>query len=525
METGEYPTDCISTPGPFTNLQWTPDGDRIFYNNGDRLYAVPFIGGSPQLILEDVRKGKLDPTGKWVVDTHLPLVMKNLITGEERSVAPDFKFFPADSANLIRAMGWGAGDVFWSPDGAFLGVSSSMSGYFTKDHSYIPPTQFGIVSLADSSFTSRFTIPKNTDSRFRGGGTWSADGFIYFGMKTRGVSNIWRMNPDDAEMTQTTFGFEDAEDPSLSRDGRVMTYTLKSSTTNLWSWDPATQRHHQLTFEQVCRDPVHSPGYDKLTFVSINRGDRSSEIRKGIPPDWNTVLKSPGVIHNPSWSPDLKYLLFGRSGFENAVGTIQLVLMDDQGVQYPLGLQCTEAYWATNGNIYLVGYPKPIGIGLVSGGWDVFVAGDLGVLHGDTLIAHRRDTENLAKSILPVESSKKSREIFSFDISGDGNYIVFRDHDTVGVVDTRTRATTEIIVQGSGPQFHPDGRSITYCQLDSLAGMTKLMQMDLDGTHRRVLVNIPTKGFFTHCWVGGSVVFTKTEGGSSIVLTERSDGE
>jgi Tol biopolymer transport system component len=128
---------------------------------------------------------------------------------------------------------------------------------------------------------------------------------------------------------------------SLSPDGKLALVSNTTLSSRLWLVDFAQGRTTPFTFPSspaggVGGDPVWSPDSSRVIFTASVGGVYSSLYEKPVSgaTDEVPILKSPGVKHSRSWSPDGRFLLY--DGFDPKTGRSAIWALPLKGDKTPI---------------------------------------------------------------------------------------------------------------------------------------------------------------------------------------------
>jgi Tol biopolymer transport system component len=248
------------TEGRIEAPNWTPDGSRLFFNGGGRIYRLPLEGGEPELVDTGFadrcnNDHGLSPDGSQLAISHQAEGVGSLIYivpitgGVPRQVTP-------------RGPSYWHG---WSPDGRMLVYCAQREG------------EYDIYSIpAAGGEETRLTTAPGLDD----GPEYTPDGrFIYFNSERTGRMQIWRMQPDGSEQAQVTSDDYNNWFPHPSPDGRWIVV---------------------LSYEKEVKG--HPPDKNvMLRLVPIGGGEIQVLTK---------LFGGQGTINVPSWSPDSRQVAF-----------------------------------------------------------------------------------------------------------------------------------------------------------------------------------------------------------------------
>jgi TolB protein len=248
------------TAGRIEAPNWSPDGRRLFYNGGGRIYRISPGGGEPQLVDTGFadrcnNDHGLSPDGSLLAISHHAEDGKSCIYvvpaagGVPRQVTP-------------RGPSYWHG---WSPDGGTLVYCAERGG------------EFDIYSIpAAGGEEKRLTTAPGLDD----GPEYTPDGrFIYFNSERTGTMQIWRMEPDGGNPQQVTFDEYNNWFPHPSPDGKWLVF---------------------LSYEKGVQG--HPPDKDVLLRRTPAGGGETEVLAE--------VFGGQGTLNVPSWSPDSRCIAF-----------------------------------------------------------------------------------------------------------------------------------------------------------------------------------------------------------------------
>jgi Tol biopolymer transport system component/tRNA A-37 threonylcarbamoyl transferase component Bud32 len=312
----EKPLRLTTDPGEDRSPAWSPDGRYIaFYRHTEReggIYVVPALGG-PERKLHSPSLGAswhwvagfLDwsPDGKYLAYVDRPPGQQGLSIFLLAVENPDDR---RALTSLPGAFDIDSGPRF-SPDGRTLAfrrsVPSSASDIYT-------------VPVAGGE-PKRLTF----DKAWVGGLDWTPDGaYIIFSSERLGGARLWKAPASGGEPEALAVGQADSFEPSLSRDGRRLAYTLESWNSNIWQYEVSSVKGRSTPPTKLIASTAgdleqqFSPDGKRIVFTSVRSG--SPEIwvcgSDGSNPRQLTSVGGRGA-GTPRWSPDGQQIAFDAS--------------------------------------------------------------------------------------------------------------------------------------------------------------------------------------------------------------------
>jgi Tol biopolymer transport system component len=314
----EKPLRLTTDPGEDMSPAWSPDGRYIaFYRHTELehgIYVVPALGGPERKLhsphLRDVwGAASVDwsPDGKYLA----------YVDARPGQQGASIFLLAVDNPDDRRPLttpptpfAWDGGPRF-SPDGesvAFIRVLSR--GTAADVH---------VVRVAGGE-PKRLTF----DRVWVSGLDWTPDGaYIVFSSQRLGEWGLWKVPAAGGEPEPLPVGQADAFEPSLSRDGHRLAYTLASFEENIWRYEihPASGRNAFPTKLIASTDYNHGPQFSpdgkRIAFASGRSGSHEIWVcaSDGSDPLQLTSFGG-GLTGTPRWSPDSRQIAFDSEAGE-----------------------------------------------------------------------------------------------------------------------------------------------------------------------------------------------------------------
>jgi len=365
-----------SDPGVESSAHFSPDGSQIAfvagYDGGDDVYVMPTAGGIPKRLTYDATDPDfVEPAVLgWTPDG-----TRVIFGSGAKLYGPHFEQEMTHQLFTVPAVG-GMPKLLPVPRGAF--ASLNPDGHTLA---YVPTSSFWLnwfryqggeadrIWLADlnSPHFTQLTNSKSVDTE----PIWVGQQ-LYFVSERSGIRNLWRLDVKTKQATQVTFSTDD-QVRSPSTDGKRIVFQLGEK---LAIYDPASGKTRVVPI-QLHSDRIHArpfeakawpddqPGYDPIAATLAPKADRvaiaprghllTAAVEHGAA---HTLLDDSGQrVQNPAWSPDGKQIAY----ISDASGEEQLYLMGDEAGATPRQLTRTltgehgTPVWSPDGKRLLIG--------------------------------------------------------------------------------------------------------------------------------------------------------------------------
>lgn len=293
------------------NPVWSPDGKYLaFYRSESEesgYYMIPALGGTEQKISDYLTK-PLQAGGRnldWSPDGNWIAIADRMGPGEPISI------YLVDLRTRERKKWLGGGPYLanpvFSPDGRFLAYAKGVS--FLSQDIYIRPVQGG----------EERRVTK--DNRWLAGFTWKHDskGFVYSSNRG-GLFALWQVGLDGQQPRMVQAAGPDVDSPSISRDGKRMTYVLSRQNMNIWrvGLDRGAEPEKLIRSTRRSAQPMYSPDGKRIVFASDRNGSWQIWVADADGGNAARLTDMPGQTGSPRWSPDGKWIAFDSRPESNA---------------------------------------------------------------------------------------------------------------------------------------------------------------------------------------------------------------
>ena len=329
-------------------LAWTPDGNHILFasdrSGSTSAWLLRVVDGkpqgSPELVKPDI--GQIIPIGF----TRSGSFYYDLVTGTTDIYTAEFD--PATGKVLTqpqdatqRFVGSNSSPA-WSPDGLSL-------AYISHNQHWLAAPRSGDISIRSLKTGQERDLDVSAKLPFMWGPLrWSPDGrSILVGGKDRKIRHgLFRVDAQTGEvMPVVWWGDSEISNPAWFPDGKRLLYSYKrdesdTKTDTIVIRDLDTGREKELFQSSVgskIDDIALSPDGQEVALTLLEKGTRSSAL-KVFPVaggDANELVraKEPEAIvgDSLSWSPDSRYIVFGKGRTTSQDRKTQLLAISPRG--------------------------------------------------------------------------------------------------------------------------------------------------------------------------------------------------
>jgi Tol biopolymer transport system component len=162
---------------------------------------------------------------------------------------------------------------------------------------------------------------------------WTPQNMIIFSSSRGGPTNLWVISPEGGEPIQVTRGPGTDECGSISEDGRRFIYSQAQGVSQLWTINPDGSDLKQITIaDERILAATFSPDRKSIAMVvgdpdylkdecHLFAMDRATGSRQQL-------TSGSEYIFWPSWSPDGRWIAFGRRSTQEPVDSSKIYLLE-----------------------------------------------------------------------------------------------------------------------------------------------------------------------------------------------------
>jgi len=294
----------------FTGLTFSPDGNYVYYasvepgSNVGRLFRIPALGGSSQLVLEDIdSRASFSPDGTRLAFMRGdPTGGRTLLMGANSDGTDVRQIATTEPPDRFRASA-----PAWSQDGRTIVVAAQ--------------------SLRDGPHNICFAVDVASGKRMPVGGRWAnttdihwlpgTDSFIVVGTEFGGLTpQIWQVTLPDGTRRRVTHDLNTYSALSLSAKGDTIATVQADDGSNIWIVPIDTpDQMTQLTRGRNRRDGKLGLAWSsdgRIVFSSTVSGRLELWTMNADGSNLHQLTDTPASSFGPTLSPDNRYIVFQR---------------------------------------------------------------------------------------------------------------------------------------------------------------------------------------------------------------------
>jgi len=315
---------------------WAPDGQRIAYALDDTIFTIDVRGGRPTPLAVVIEPSELtwSPDGRWIALTAGNDVWDGLI--HIGNIAPSrILLIGADDGRILSVTDRTSMNVAptWTPDSRQLLFVSNRAG--ARDIYQLRLAADGRPIGQPNRLTTG--LDAHTMALSPGG-----DRIVY--AMYRGRVNIWSLpvqrdaaaNVSDA--VALTTGNQLIESISVSPDRRWIYFTSdRAGNSDIWRVARTGGEPVQVTSDPADEfAPEQSPDAQWLVYYSLQSGTRDIWIRPTDPGEPIRLTTAAEEEHQPHWAPDGKSLCYSQESGRASQYSIRMIRRNGEGWSVPM---------------------------------------------------------------------------------------------------------------------------------------------------------------------------------------------
>jgi Tol biopolymer transport system component/tRNA A-37 threonylcarbamoyl transferase component Bud32 len=286
---------------------WSPDGRQIAWLRVTESDTAIFVAAAQPGAVHG-RITSLFPNRIEAVGRHLDWSPdgKYLAAGDRRSLNDPF-------AIMLVEVGTGHKIQFSTPSSGTVGDSNPAFSPDGTELAFIRAVSSGVDDIFVKSLAGGEARRITSDKRYIISLGWSADGkSILFSSNRAGSHTLWRVAVTGGTPQRVLNVGNNASDPVLSRDGRLLAYAQFYVDANIWEMNLNTGGTRKLIFStQYDSSPQYSPDGTKVAFRSSRSGPHEIWISSSDGTGAFQLTKfGNSLTGTPRWSPNNRQVAF-----------------------------------------------------------------------------------------------------------------------------------------------------------------------------------------------------------------------
>lgn len=309
----------------FRGLNFSPDGNRIFYVVGNALFQIPALGGSPKKVLENINSNGIgfSPDGKQFAFVRYSKEASAIFIAD------------ADGTNERELYSLPRPETLtnfpvWSPDGKVIACSIRHA----RANNYVLAVQIADAAAVPINSQRATTILQLA---------WLPDskGLLMIGVaenKTSVVARIYQMSYPGGELRRITNEFSPYTNFSLTADGRSLFAVRIEIIAHVWTM-PSNDANQikQLTAGQDKYDGMFGLGWmpDGRIFYESKPGGRAETVVMNA--DGGNAKQVLKDGYTTTVSPDGRFFVYQKVVADEEIGLFRLDLSDNTEKRLTIG--------------------------------------------------------------------------------------------------------------------------------------------------------------------------------------------
>jgi serine/threonine protein kinase/Tol biopolymer transport system component len=306
LTSGGEPLQLTNDDGTKEVNNFSPDGKEIYYKRStgrDEVWAVPTLGGNPRRV---AAASYVLPSPDSASIFYMKSDSPEIFRAEKSGVGEESVYKPE-----------GNGQIF-APTLVFPGGNDLLAAgyrwYSTSFHFYR-------INLASHEAVDLGEVSGNPDV------SWAEPGSsVLFSRNVNGLTNIWKYNLQDRNLTQISFGTGPDFSPMPDPGGKGIYYVNGKSSGFLTAYHVHSKEATDIVSE-TATEPILSPNGKRVMYIT-SPAPRKTILWEAEIDSGNTVKIASGEeLQTGTWASDNFHLSFVESG-TGAGGKVYIVAAD-----------------------------------------------------------------------------------------------------------------------------------------------------------------------------------------------------
>ncbi len=306
LTSGGEPLQLTNDDGTKEVNNFSPDGKEIYYKRStgrDEVWAVPTLGGNPRRV---AAASYVLPAPDSASIFYMKSDSPEIFRAEKSGVGEESVYKPEGNGQIFTP-------TLVFPDGNDL-LAVAYRWYSTSFHFYR-------INLASHEAVDLGEVSGNPDV------TWAEPGnSVLFSRNVNGLTNIWKYNLQNRNLTQISFGTGPDFSPMPDPGGKGIYYVNGKSSGFLTAYHVHSKETTDIVSENAT-EPILSPNGKRVMYITSPAPRKTilwaAEIDSG-----NTVKIASGEeLQTGTWASDNFHLSFVESG-TGAGGKVYIVAAD-----------------------------------------------------------------------------------------------------------------------------------------------------------------------------------------------------
>ena len=314
LTSGGEPLQLTSDEGDKYVDNFSPDGKEIYYARSlgrDEVWAVPTLGGAPRRVVS----GKFvlpSPDGAFIYYDKSDRA--GIFRAEKSGINEELVYNPKDTGLLFQ------------PIRIFPGGNDLLAAR-------VRPEDWPNFHFVRINVTSHEAVDLGEASEYAFGSVvvWDRPGkTVLFSRTVNGLTNIWKYNLEDRNLTQITFGTGPDFSPMPDPGGKGIYYVNGKSSGFLTAYHVHSKESKDIVSEDATQ-PAISPDGKRVMYLTLPAPQKSELWVSDIDGGNKVKLANGENMGTGAWAPDNFYLSFNER--TSAEDKVYIVGADGSGLR------------------------------------------------------------------------------------------------------------------------------------------------------------------------------------------------